>query len=170
MDLELVGVGEREDGEKPGAARVERCRGLGRDRLHVDHVDHIDRFDRFDHVDGFGRGGRARPGRSGRSRRRGRRADRGHGAPAHDLDRDRTIGMPGGDPRRRHRHRVLRALVPVDVLFVGDVQLDQQEVFVVVETGGADARQLAELELEVVERPDRVGVRRPVHRFASFAS
>ena len=76
--------------------------------------------------------------------------------PAHDLHRDGAIGVPRRDARRRERQRHL-------AVEAGDhVELDDEQLVARVESRGAHARQLPQLELEVVE--DEIA-----HR-ASFAS
>ena len=80
-------------------------------------------------------------------RRRGNGGRARDGAPANDLDRGPLVDVPGDDARRLDRHRVLGGVDPV-----ADVQLHEQHVVALVEAGGLDARQLAQLELEIVER------------------
>ena len=77
----------------------------------------------------------------------------GRDAPAHDLERDRLLGVAVRDARRLQRE-VRRRVV------AAHLQLDEQHVVALGEARGAHARELAELELEVVE----------VHRRAFLAS
>ena len=89
----------------------------------------------------------------------------------HDFYRDRAVGMARRDPRRRDGNRLVGALVLRDALTgVGDVQLHDQQVVDVVEARGAHAGELAQLELEVVDRPDGFDAGDRRHRFACFAS
>ncbi len=111
-----------------------------------------------------------RVGDRGRSGRGDGLGDRGEGTPAHDLDRDGAIGMASRDPRRRHRHRRIATFARRDALGVGDVQLHHEQVVDVVEAGGSYSRELAELELEVVDRPDGLVAEHGRHRLACFAS
>ena len=77
----------------------------------------------------------------------------GRDPPAHDLERDRLLGVAVRDPRGL-QGEVRRRGVPAHL------ELDQQHVVALGEPRGADAGELAELELEVVD----------VHRRAFLAS
>ena len=92
----------------------------------------------------------------------------GRHPPAHDLERDRLLRVAVRDARRLERE-VGRRPLPAHL------QLDEQDVVALGEPRGAHARQLAQLELEVVEVHPRAAVaartgRRHRSRRAFFAS
>jgi hypothetical protein len=67
----------------------------------------------------------------------------GRRQPPDEVDRDRKLAVAGGDPACLDRDVTAGAL--------HCVQLDQEPVAEITERGPSDARQLAELELEVVQ-------------------